>query len=54
MVALDEAGAPTHVGPLRCETPEERRREGEAQLRRANRLAEREQILRAREDASGS
>ena len=48
MVALDEAGAPAQVGPLRCETPDERRREGEAQLRRANRLAEREQILRAR------
>ena len=50
-VALDDEGAPTQVGPLRCETAEERRREGEAQLRRSNRLAEREQILRAREDA---
>ena len=52
MVALDEAGAPTQVQALRCESPEERRREGEAQLRRANRLSEREQILRAREDAA--
>jgi acyl-CoA hydrolase len=48
MVALDEAGAPTGVPPLRCESPVERRREQEAQLRRANRLSEREQMLRAR------
>jgi acyl-CoA hydrolase len=51
MVALDDAGVPTQVGALRCESPDEHRREGEAQLRRKNRLAEREQILRAREDA---
>jgi hypothetical protein len=36
------------VPPLAAETPEERRREAEAQLRRDNRLAEREAILRAR------
>ncbi len=48
MVALDEDGRPTEVPPLRCESDTERRRESEAQLRRANRLAEREQILASR------
>jgi acyl-CoA hydrolase len=48
MVALDEAGRPTAVPPLACENDEERRREREAQLRRANRLAEREQIVSER------
>ncbi|MCW2967735.1 MAG: thioesterase superfamily protein [Solirubrobacteraceae bacterium] len=50
MVALDEELRPTPVPPLLCETDEERRREHEAQVRRANRLAEREQIVRARQD----
>jgi acyl-CoA hydrolase len=45
MVAVDDAGRPTEVPPLTCETDVERRREREAQLRRENRLAEREQIL---------
>jgi acyl-CoA hydrolase len=45
MVALDEKGRPTRVPPLEPETPDERRREQEAQLRRQNRLAEREAIL---------
>jgi hypothetical protein len=36
------------VPPLRAETPDELRREAEAQLRRTNRLAEREQILTQR------
>ena len=48
MVALDEQGAPTEVAPLRCETATEERREREAQLRRENRLSEREEIVRAR------
>lgn len=48
MVALDDEGRPTPVPPLAPETPEERRREQEAQLRRNNRLAEREAILRGR------
>ena len=48
MVALDDQGQPTPVPPLSAETPDERRREQEAQLRRENRLAEREAILRAR------
>jgi acyl-CoA hydrolase len=48
MVALDDDGRPTEVPPLACESAEERRREGEAQLRRANRLSERDQILASR------
>jgi len=48
MVALDEDGRPTAVPPLTCETRDEHRREEAAQLRRENRLAEREAILRAR------
>jgi acyl-CoA hydrolase len=49
MVALDDEARPTSVPPLGCESPEEARREREAQLRRANRLAEREAIKHARE-----
>jgi acyl-CoA hydrolase len=48
MVAIDDEGRPTPVPPLVCETDEERRRESEAQMRRANRLGEREQIVAAR------
>ena len=48
MVALDDDGTPVAVPPLTCEDEEERRREREAQMRRANRLAEREAILRDR------
>ena len=44
MVALDQEGQPTAVPPLVVNTPEGTRREREAQLRRANRLSEREQI----------
>ena len=36
------------VPPLECESSEERRRAQEAELRRANRLAERDQIITAR------
>jgi len=46
MVALDEEGRPTAAPPLLVETGEERRRESEAQTRRHNRLAEREQLQR--------
>lgn len=53
MVALDDDGRPTEVPPLQCESETEHRREREAQLRRANRLAEREEILRARGASSG-
>jgi acyl-CoA hydrolase len=45
MVALDDDAQPTPVPALECESEEERRREHEAQLRRANRLAEREEIV---------
>jgi acyl-CoA hydrolase len=48
MVALSEDGRPTAVVPLAPETPEELRREREAQLRRDNRLAEREHISQGR------
>ncbi len=50
MVALDDDGRPTPVPPLAPETADERRRQQAAQLRRENRLAEREVILRARGD----
>ena len=50
MVALDEAAKPTPVPPLEAETEDEQRRQREAELRRANRLAEREQILEHRGD----
>jgi acyl-CoA hydrolase len=45
MVAVDEEGRPAPVPPLLAETDDERRRMREAEFRRANRLAEREQIL---------
>jgi acyl-CoA hydrolase len=48
MVALDEDGLPTAVPPVMAETPEEERRAREAQLRRDNRLAERERIEEGR------
>jgi acyl-CoA hydrolase len=49
MVALDEEGQPTAVPPVTPETPDEERRAREAQLRRDNRLAERERIVAGRE-----
>jgi acyl-CoA hydrolase len=54
MVAIDDDGRPIPVPTLVASSPEDRRREAEAQLRRANRLAEREQILerRALEEAA--
>jgi acyl-CoA hydrolase len=44
MVALDDEGRPTPVPAIAPATPEEERRAREAQLRRDNRLAERERI----------
>jgi acyl-CoA hydrolase len=44
MVSLDSEGRPAPVPPLEPETPEEMRRQREAQVRRDNRLAEREAI----------
>jgi acyl-CoA hydrolase len=51
MVALDDDGRPTDVPALTVESPDEERRMYEAELRRSNRLAEREQIRAAREVA---
>jgi acyl-CoA hydrolase len=48
MVALDDDGRPAAVPALVVETPEQRRRESEAQVRRAHSLAERDEIRRAR------
>ena len=48
MVALDPAGAPTPGLALILSSEEDRRRNREAGLRRANRLAKREQILKHR------
>jgi acyl-CoA hydrolase len=45
MVAVDEDGRPASAPPLRCESEDELRRERAAQVRRANRLAEREQLV---------
>jgi acyl-CoA hydrolase len=49
MVALDENGKPARVPPLQAQTPTEQRRMREAELRRANRLAERAQMQAHRE-----
>ncbi len=48
MVALDDAGEPTPVPPLLAESDIELRRQREAELRRKNRLAERDEILQGR------
>jgi acyl-CoA hydrolase len=48
LVALDDQGQPAAVPALVAESSDEKRREKEAQLRRENRLAEREAIRRAR------
>lgn len=49
MVALDDDGKPAQVPALVAQTPTERRRMREAELRRANRLAERAQMMTERE-----
>jgi acyl-CoA hydrolase len=49
MVALNDEGKPARVPALQAESPAERRRMREAELRRANRLAERAQMLAHRE-----
>jgi len=48
MVALDGEGSPTRVPAIAPETPPEKRRAREAQLRRDNRLIERNQITAER------
>ncbi len=49
MVALDPEGRPAEVPGVVAESPDEIRRMREAELRRANRLAERAEIKRRRE-----
>ena len=53
-VALDDEGRPTAVAPLHIDPDdiEGRRREQDAQLRRRNRLAERDEIRAARESGA--
>jgi acyl-CoA hydrolase len=48
MVALDEDANPTPVAPIEPRTELERARQREAELRRATRLREREQIMAGR------
>ena len=48
MVAVDEDGQPVPVAKLVAETDEQRSREAEAQVRRRNRLQEREEIVERR------
>lgn len=50
MVALDENGKPAPIPALVTESETEERRRREAELRRSNRLTEREQILSDRSD----
>jgi acyl-CoA hydrolase len=44
MVALDDEGRPAEIPPIKPETVDEQRRAREAQLRRDNRLTERQRI----------
>jgi acyl-CoA hydrolase len=54
MVALDEEGRPAPVPSLLATSPTEQRRMREAELRRANRLAERAEIVAHRESEQTS
>ena len=49
MVAVDDKGKPTEVAPLVVEGADEERRQREAETRRRNRLAERDEILAGRD-----
>ena len=49
MVALDDEGNPTEIPPIEAVTQDEKRREREAQLRRDNRLAERQRMEEERD-----
>jgi hypothetical protein len=51
MVALD-GDRPTAAPRLIAETEDEQRRQREAELRRANRLAERDQLIAGREPSA--
>ena len=48
MVSVDDNGTPMPVPGLKCESGDERRREAEAQVRRRNRLQERDELLQHR------
>jgi acyl-CoA hydrolase len=48
MVALTDEGEPTPVPDVEATTEDEKRRQREAQLRRDNRLRERDEIKRGR------
>ena len=48
MVAIDDEGHPSPVPPLVTETEEQRSREADAQVRRTNRLSERDELLERR------
>jgi len=50
MVSLSDEGEPQAVAAVEPESDEERRRQREAQLRRDNRLRERDEIRRARDE----
>jgi acyl-CoA hydrolase len=52
MVALDDDGRPAAVPPIDAVSPAQQRRRREAELRRANRLAEREEIIARRAQES--
>jgi acyl-CoA hydrolase len=52
MVALDDEGRPAPIPPLSADGATEERRMREAEMRRANRLAEREQIVAHRDGQS--
>lgn len=47
-VAIDSEGRPREIAPLEPETPHEQRRMREAEIRRAHRLARKEEIQRGR------
>jgi acyl-CoA hydrolase len=54
MVAVDANGVPIEVPRLIPDTPDEERRQREAETRRRNRLREREEILEGRRAAEGA
>lgn len=54
MVAINDEGKPHPVPGLVAESDIERQRQGEAELRRRNRLAERDEILGKRGDRGGA
>jgi acyl-CoA hydrolase len=51
MVAMDDDGQPTAVPDVRIENDDQERRAREAQVRRANRLAERDELRAGRGEA---